>query len=160
MVATGLEIVFTYNGVTGTVGSFSGTSASAPLWAGFVALVNQQAASNGGPIGFINPAIYAIGQSKVYTASFHDITSGCNPNGGNQFCAEVGYDLCSGWGTPNGANLINALMPYSGAVWVDFNYTGSTQNGSYDAPFKTLAQGITAVSASGNIWIRTSSSRY
>jgi hypothetical protein len=49
-------------------------------------------------------------------------------------------------------------MPYSGAVWVDYNYSGATQNGSYDAPYKTLAQGVTAVSASGNIWFKTSGS--
>ena len=45
-------------------------------------------------------------------------------------------------------------MPYTGAIWVDFNYTGSPQNGSYIAPFNTLAQGVAAVSANGNIWIR------
>src|SRR2546430_1362319 len=41
-----------------------GTSVAAPLWAGFAALVNQQAVQNGIPtIGFINPAIYAIGKN-------------------------------------------------------------------------------------------------
>ena len=46
-----------------------GTSAAAPLWAGFAALVNQQAVANGGAthtIGFINPVIYAICKSANY----------------------------------------------------------------------------------------------
>ncbi len=52
-----------------------------PLWAGFMALVNQQAAANGQPpIGFVNPALYAIGKSTNYLSCFHDITTGCNTN--------------------------------------------------------------------------------
>jgi hypothetical protein len=40
----------------------------------------------------------------------------------------------------------------TGAVWVDFNYTGSTQNGRYYNPFKTLAEGVSAVPSGGNLW--------
>ena len=89
-----------------------GTSCAAPLWAGFAALVNQQAAASGQPaIGFINPAVDAIGSSANYTTAFHDITSGNNTRSGspNKFYAVAGYDLCTGWGTPAGQNLINAL---------------------------------------------------
>jgi subtilase family serine protease len=89
-----------------------GTSIAAPLWAGFTALVNQQAAANGQlPVGFLNPAIYAIGKSSLYGSCFHDITTGNNTNkfSGGLFPAVPGYDLCTGWGTPNGSNLINAL---------------------------------------------------
>ncbi len=135
----------------------SGTSAATPLWAGFTALVNQQAVTTGQPtVGFLNPALYTIGQGPNYANCFHDITSGNNETSHSldAYVATNGYDLCTGWGTPNGTNLINALMPYTGAIWVDFNYTGSPQNGSYIAPFNTLAQGVAAVSANGNIWIR------
>ena len=56
-----------------------GTSCAAPLWAGFTALVNQQAAATGEPaVGFINPAVDAIGSGPNYTACFHDITTGNN----------------------------------------------------------------------------------
>ena len=56
-----------------------GTSCAAPLWAGFTALLNQQAALAGIPtVGFLNPAIYAIGKGPNYTADFHDITTGNN----------------------------------------------------------------------------------
>jgi subtilase family serine protease len=56
-----------------------GTSAAAPLWAAFTALVNQQAAQAGKqPVGFLNPALYDIGKSSIYTQDFHDITTGNN----------------------------------------------------------------------------------
>jgi subtilase family serine protease len=71
--------VIVNHGEQGVVG---GTSAAAPLWAGFTALVNQQAAAIGQlPVGFVNPAIYAIGQGPDYLAVFHDITTGNNTNG-------------------------------------------------------------------------------
>jgi uncharacterized repeat protein (TIGR03803 family) len=89
-----------------------GTSFAAPLWAGFTALVNQEAAANGQPpVGFLNPALYAIGKSSNYTNCFHDITVGNNatPTSDGLFPAVPGYDLCTGWGSPRGSNLIYAL---------------------------------------------------
>lgn len=99
------------NGQGGTVG---GTSAASPLWAGFMALVNQQAAVHGKPpAGFVNPAIYALGKGhySAYTNCFHDLTSGNTINSQNptRFYAGLGYDLCTGWGTPTGSNTINYL---------------------------------------------------
>jgi len=91
-----------------------GTSCAAPLWAGFTALVNQQATNNGlTAVGFINPAIYAIAAGTNYSACFHDITAGNNTWSGSPalFSAVSGYDLCTGLGTPNGTNLINVLVP-------------------------------------------------
>jgi uncharacterized repeat protein (TIGR03803 family) len=62
-------------------------------------------------VGFLNPALYALGQSADYTNCFHDITVGNNatPTSGGLFPAVSGYDLCTGWGSPNGSNLIYAL---------------------------------------------------
>jgi uncharacterized repeat protein (TIGR01451 family) len=91
-----------------------GTSCASPLWAGFTALVNQQAESVGNPpVGFLNPAIYAIGKSAKYALCFHDTITGNNTNSGSpdNFFAVPGYDLCTGWGTPTGSNLINTLAP-------------------------------------------------
>ncbi len=83
-----------------------GTSAAAPLWAGFLALANQQAAANNhARVGFLNPLIYGIGAGSGYDSNLHDITTGSN--GG--FDALVGYDLATGWGTPDGQPLINNL---------------------------------------------------
>jgi uncharacterized repeat protein (TIGR01451 family) len=95
-------------------GIYGGTSCAAPLWNGFTALVNQQAGANGESTqGFINPAIYAIGKGASYASCFHDIVVGSNTwsNSPTMFFAVPGYDLCTGWGTPNGSNLINALAP-------------------------------------------------
>ena len=90
-----------------------GTSLAAPLWAGLIALANQQAAANGQPpVGFANPALYAIAKSASYQSCFHDITTGSNTNSSSptKYSAVAGYDLCTGLGTPNGANLIPALL--------------------------------------------------
>jgi hypothetical protein len=113
-----------------------GTSAAAPLWAGFAALVNQQAVASGKPtIGFINPAIYAIGKSPYYLSDFHDITTGNNTNTtvGNKYFAVPGYDLCTGWGTPAGQNLITALATPD-ALGI-LPATGFTANGPVGGPF-------------------------
>jgi subtilase family serine protease len=90
---------------TCTENEYGGTSFAAPMWAGYLALVNQQAAANGNhTVGFINPSIYTIGLGSNYNTDFHDITSGSNG-----YSATVGYDLATGWGSPNGSALINAL---------------------------------------------------
>ena len=96
----------------GQTGDFGGTSCAAPLWAAFTALVNQQAIAHGlSTVGFINPAVYSIGNSSSYTNDLHDITRGNNTNSASPtgFFAATGYDLCTGWGTPNGPSMINAL---------------------------------------------------
>jgi subtilase family serine protease len=86
--------------------SVGGTSAATPLWAGFLALANQQAvAAKKGTLGFLNPVLYTIGNSGTYATAFHDITTGSN----GAFKALAGYDLTTGWGTPAGQPLINAL---------------------------------------------------
>ena len=99
-----------YNNGDGTFGRwlvFGGTSAASPAWAGIMALVDQ---ANGSPMGWVNPAIYSIGNSRA----FHDITLGNNAIcsgecGEDGFLAGHGYDLTTGWGTPDVTNLIRAL---------------------------------------------------
>ncbi|HTV05233.1 MAG TPA: S53 family peptidase [Acidobacteriaceae bacterium] len=73
-----------------------GTSAVAPLWAGLIALINQQ---RGTSAGFVNPALYAA------PTAFHDITSGNN----GAFSAGPGWDACTGLGSPNGTAIAAAL---------------------------------------------------
>jgi len=83
-----------------------GTSAATPLWAGFIALANQQAASNAkSRLGFLNPFLYAIGNGSNYALDFHDITTGSNG-----YHAVTGYDLVTGWGSPAGEHLITDLV--------------------------------------------------
>jgi kumamolisin len=87
---------------------WGGTSCAAPLWAGYAALVNQQRqANNKGDIGFMNPAIYAIGTGSRYASDFHDISD--NSNNGH-YPAIKGYDDATGWGSFNGQNLFQDLI--------------------------------------------------
>jgi subtilase family serine protease len=90
---------------TCTANDYGGTSFATPMWAGYLALANQQAASNGDSIGFIDPIIYPAALGSSYSTLFHDITSGsCGTYSGI-----TGYDLCTGWGSPKTTGLINLL---------------------------------------------------
>ncbi len=98
------------NQTTCMANEFGGTSFAAPMWAGYIALANQQLAANGeATLGFINPTIYAQNITSSYATDFHDITSGAS----GSFSSTTGYDLVTGWGSPNGPALINALAPTS-----------------------------------------------
>jgi kumamolisin len=86
--------------VDGSSFPVGGTSAVAPLWAGLIALMNQ---SLGKAVGYLNPTLYQNVAENV--GAFHDITSGNN----GDFSAGPGWDACTGWGSPEGANLLKAL---------------------------------------------------
>jgi hypothetical protein len=93
-----------------------GTSVAAPMWAGVIALINQQGKARGqGPIGFANPTIYQIGKDPArYPTSFFDVVSGAPTNlCGFNYAATKGYDLTTGWGSPRCGLLaaINGAPP-------------------------------------------------
>lgn len=103
---------------TCTANTYGGTSFAAPMWAGYLALANQQAAANGTSIGFINPIIYPAGEGSSHATYFHDITSGsCGT-----FSAATGFDLCTGWGSPNTTGLITL---FSGSSSPSFTLSAS-----------------------------------
>ncbi|MGD1030252.1 MAG: protease pro-enzyme activation domain-containing protein [Opitutaceae bacterium] len=109
----GAEII-----LSGRVDSIGGTSWATPTWAAFCALTNQSRALKGmSPIGLLNPRIYPL----IGTAAFHDITSGNN----GAYSAGVGYDLCTGIGTPNVASLIQALSAGAASAPVIIDQLGS-----------------------------------
>jgi subtilase family serine protease len=98
---------------------FGGTSAGSPAWAAIMALVNQ---AHGGPVGFINSAIYELAQTDLYSNAFHDITVGNNTGfpgiTQNGYVAGPGYDPITGWGTPDVANFVKDIqffLPAAGA---------------------------------------------
>jgi Pro-kumamolisin, activation domain len=128
-------------------GGLGGTSLSTPRWAGFMALVNEQAANSNAPsAGFLNPVFYSIGTSSNYGSNFHDITSGGEYNstpctastsaancltsgtgsGFEGYDAVTGYDLATGWGSPNGQALINSLTPPATAPYFAISASPST----------------------------------
>jgi subtilase family serine protease len=98
---------------------YGGTSFATPMWAGYLALANEQYLLNGASktLGFINPALYTIGLGADYSTDFHDCLTGGNTDG----CA-VGFDLSTGWGSPNGSALINVL---AGTPSASFTITAS-----------------------------------
>ncbi len=96
----------------GTWSLTGGTSASAPLWAGLIAIANQMA---GHPLGFINPGLYKLSQSSNYMQDFHDITNGNNSVNYKGvtipgYSAVPGWDPVTGLGTPNAEKLLPDLM--------------------------------------------------
>jgi subtilase family serine protease len=127
-----------------TANEYGGTSFAAPLWAGFLALVNQQysASNSSKTLGFINPALYTIGESSSYDTDFHDITSGSNG-----YSATTGYDLVTGWGSPT-ASLIGALIA---------NGTGGSGGGSGSFSVSTSSGSISVTrNSSGSMSVTTS----
>ena len=134
------------NGSSATLG---GTSCATPLWAAFAALVNQQAVAAGkAPVGFINPAIYALGTGGSYTSLFHDINTGSNcwPSSPSSYFAVTGYDLCTGWGTPAGPALINAL---AGTIALGVSPLTGAANGTAGGPFTITAGSFTLTNNTG-----------
>ncbi|MGA2248150.1 MAG: immunoglobulin domain-containing protein, partial [Verrucomicrobiota bacterium] len=143
--------------------SVGGTSCAAPLWAGFAALANQQAADSGRPaVGFINPAVDRIGNGVNYAFAFHDITNGNNTSSSSptRFYAVPGYDLCTGWGTPAGTNLINALAEPENLVITPSS--GFTAIGPASGPFTNTSQSFTLTSMATNSlnWTLVNTSRW
>ena len=115
LLASNIEVF--YGGTTINLG---GTSAASPLWAGYVALINQLIKAltpNAGLVGFINPTIYDIGLTSgtaadLYKVCFNDIIGGNNANGfGSGFTAVKGYDLCTGLGTPQVGLIFQIASP-------------------------------------------------
>jgi subtilase family serine protease len=130
--------------------SVGGTSCATPLWAALTALMNQNAAAAGrSAVGFLNPGIYSLGQSSSYAASFHDIASGNNfsSSSPSEFSAVPGYDLCTGWGTPAGQSLINALAGPPDSLGV-MPATGFTATGAVGGPFSQTTLAILLTNSS------------
>ncbi len=104
-----------------------GTSGVAPLWTALIAMFNQSLGTN---VGFFQPFLYS------HTNICRDITQGNN----GAFSAGVGWDACTGWGSPNGVQILNALSsgvapvanftgtPLSGIIPLTVNFTDTSTN--------------------------------
>ncbi len=111
---------------TGTTGleAVGGTSAASPSFAGLMSLVVQK---TGARQGNANTAFYNMGRNQQAggTAVYHDITAGNNTVPGvTGFAATVGYDLSTGWGSVNAANLVN-FWNNNGGGTPDFSLSAS-----------------------------------
>jgi subtilase family serine protease len=112
---TGFPQVTSNTGGGYAISGGGGTSGSAPLWAGIIALADQYANRH---LGFVNPAIYQIARGSDYHQAFHDVTAGPEntaefPHGTiTGYRAGPGWDPTTGWGSPN-ANLLVPLLASS-----------------------------------------------
>lgn len=123
-----------------------GTSASAPVFAGIVTLVNQYVAANGGTVGLgnINQKLYQF--ASMAPSAFHDVTTGnnivpcqsgstgCPGSGQFGFTAGTGYDQVTGLGSVDANELARAFAPVSTATTLSLNpppsggiYVGTSQ---------------------------------
>lgn len=92
--------------IGGDVNSGGGTSQSAPIWAGLTTLMNQYLTQRGGhPLGNVNPVLYQVAASAGQTA-FHDVVLGGNA----VYQSGPGFDLATGLGTPDTANVVNDIL--------------------------------------------------
>ncbi len=93
---------------------FGGTSAGTPQWAAILGIADQRAGYN---LGFINKALYHIGQAKShYSTSFFDVTSGNNSAPGVPgFNAGPGWDPTTGLGSPSTVQLVDYLIQFTSA---------------------------------------------
>jgi hypothetical protein len=124
-----------------------GTSLSSPLWAGYVAMANQKAKAGGkSNLGALNPTIYSIAGSSQYASTFHDVTSG----GNGTYNAGTGYDLCTGWGSPQGDNLVDPLITGTApAPADDFSVAVSPSSVSVDPGKSVTATVATTLTKGG-----------
>jgi len=113
---TGIAVITSNAGGGYTLSGHAGTSASAPLWAGIIALADQYA---GRHLGFVNPALYRIARGSQYHRAFHDVTAGSSntaefPHGTiTGYRAAPGWDPVTGWGSPDAQVLVPLLARYA-----------------------------------------------
>lgn len=133
---TGMLVI--YNATPYKIG---GTSIASPIWADVISLIDQVSHRS---IGFVNPLLYQVANSPLYSSSYEDITSGNN----GFYNATAGWDPATGLGTPKVGQLINAtqkvLSPYGAVALINgtgynasgltttLNITGSPQNETYN----------------------------
>ena len=143
-----------------TTNYYGGTSFAAPMWAGYLALANQKAAANGQPaLGFINPALYNIGLGSYYNVDFHDITLEYFTGGDHGFLSAppaLGYDLATGWGSPNQSNLIEALLGQQGGLSFGLVASPTTLTVSQGSSVPVAIQVIPYGSFSGSVTLNAS----
>lgn len=145
------------NGVCGD--GLGGTSLAAPTWAGIAALANEAGSEYGTApdgIGLVNETIYPLGLGSDYGNNFHDVVSGNN----DTYSAVSGYDLVTGWGSPNVWNLVYSLSgaPQATKPVVDYVVTdGPSTCGNalagYDNPCYLILSGTATVGSNEAMYI-------
>jgi len=160
------------NGLEGSSGQYTtagGTSFAAPIFAGFLAILNQAQHTTG--LGNINPTLYKLAaNSNTYATAFHDITSGtnactagigtCASAGESSYAATTGYDEATGLGSVD-FNALATAWPASATASLTNTETilvGSPNSASPGTPVGVVIYifpliPIQTVTASGSVSI-------
>ncbi len=149
---TGQYVALTAQGATTTSwNAYGGTSIGAPQWAGLVAVANaRRVAASKALLGDFHTTLYKTiaGSASTYAADFADVVDG--NNGACASCATAaGYDIATGWGTPNASALLNTLVTDSTSSGSTASTTPVVPGGAFSAQTGTAfsrSLGITAPS--------------
>jgi hypothetical protein len=148
------------DGATGDATAAGGTSFATPIFAGMLALINQQQGYTNGQ-GPINPTLYTLASnSGTYASAFRDITTGdnkcdstntyCSSQGESEFSAGTGYDQATGLGTVDLFNLA-AAWPVNPATPPVLIATTTTVTASNSTPAVGASDSFTiSVTANGS----------
>jgi subtilase family serine protease len=142
---TGSQTSSCKNGFQGNNNQYTtagGTSFAAPVFAGFLAILNQEQQVAGQ--GNINPILYGLASNPTtYAAAFHDITSGtnacltgtgtCSTAGESSYAATPGYDLATGLGSVD-FNALSTAWPSSNSSNLQPTFVTLIVNDSTPAP--------------------------
>ena len=129
---TGYDLFITGGGCTGLCGGWGGTSIAAPQWAGLAALADQAA---GKRFGLLGPILYGTSvlsmQTSTHCAPYHDVTQPSSPQALPNpllYPAGPGWDLPTGWGSPDAYRLLESFIPGvpTGLTPSDSQTTGSS----------------------------------
>jgi len=106
----------------GSLLTISGTSASTPVFAAIITLINNARLNAGLPsVGFLNPTLYKLAEGSEASSIFNDITSGenncCAGSPGSQVCCTYGFTASSGWDPLTGLGSVN-VQPLMKALLV------------------------------------------
>ena len=145
---TGEYVALTLPGAATVWSAYGGTSIATPQWAGVIAVANAMRVANGkAVIGDIHSTLYKsiAAVPGTYAAALGDIVDGTN--GTCTTCkAGTGFDLATGWGTPNATQLLSTL---SGTT-VTTTAAPSVPGGSFSATVgKALTQSLGVTSPAG-----------
>ncbi|MBF0512022.1 MAG: fibronectin type III domain-containing protein [Candidatus Omnitrophica bacterium] len=134
-------------GTSGKWVGYGGSSISAPIWAAWMAQVNQgRVHSNQAIIGFLNPSLYMIANSNKYSTDFHQITTGNNGYYlGSGYPAQPGLNLATGLGSLNAANLYSDLVGAAGVPAPPTTVTASAGNGQATISFSGASANGSAI---------------
>ncbi|MBV9282721.1 MAG: S8/S53 family peptidase [Chloroflexi bacterium] len=127
-----------------------GTSASTPLWASYLAMVDQ---SLGQSAGFVNPTLYLLGQRAggLPHPPFHDVTQGTNL----YYPATPGWDFATGWGSFDAVSLLSGIQSIGGVVHVQPPSTDFSLEAEVDIKDHGQLVGVQQVRRGQTIYLST-----